>query len=116
MMAIDNKLSWHSLSDLAIIQELGKYLKKERMQKNLTQEQLAERAGLDRSTISQIENGRIATLSSFVQILRALEKLDILDVFQVKTQISPLKMLEMEQSQRMRVRSKSSDEKGKSSW
>ena len=110
--------NWYSLSDTAIIQELGKYLKNERMQRNWTQGQLAERTGLDRSTISQIENGRIATLMSFVQLLRALEKLDILNAFQVNKQVSPLQMLKAEQAQRIRIRNRNThnNNKDQSSW
>ncbi len=118
-MTVMSNRNWYSLSDTAIIQELGKYLKSERMQRNWTQGQLAERTGLDRSTISQIENGRIATLMTFVQLLRALEKLDILNEFQVKRQVSPLQMLKMEQAQRKRIRNKNTpnnNNKDQSSW
>ncbi len=103
-MAESNKISWYGLSDNAIIQELASYLKKERVQKNMTQTELSEKTGLNRSTISQIENGRISTLLSFIQILRALEKLDFLNSFQTKASISPIQMLKLEQSQRLRAR------------
>lgn len=115
-MSTSNNVSWYSMSDLAIIQDLGKYLKNERIQKNWTQSQLAEHTGLDRSTISQIENGRISTMMSFIQILRALEKLDVLNIFQVRKQISPLQMLKMEQNQRKRVKRINIGRKGNSSW
>jgi transcriptional regulator with XRE-family HTH domain len=117
MMAISNKISWYGLSDGAIIKELAAYLKKERIQKNMTQLELAEKSGLDRSTISQIENGRISTLLSFIQILRALDQLEVLNLFQAKAQISPIQMLKAEQRQRLRARrSNINDDKGASSW
>lgn len=36
---------------------LGTHIQSQRLHKNLTQEQLAERAGIDRSTVQRIEAG-----------------------------------------------------------
>ncbi len=116
-MALDNKISWYSMSDAAIVRELANYIRKERLDKNMTQNDLAEKTGLDRSTISQIENGRISTMMSFVQILRALDQLDILNVFQRKSQVSPMQMLKLEQAKRIRARkSNNNNNKEKSPW
>jgi len=66
------------MSDPAIIKELGQQLKRLRLKSNLTQQELSERSGLFRSTISEIENGRIASILSLIQILRALNQLELL--------------------------------------
>ena len=116
-MSTGNISDWYSLSDMAIVQELGKYLREERLLRNWTQRQVAEKTGLDRSTISQIENGRISNLLSFVQILRALEKLEGLSVFRTAVQISPMQMLRLEQQRRQRARPANPDtEQSGSSW
>ncbi|MEU7149236.1 helix-turn-helix transcriptional regulator [Streptomyces sp. NPDC045456] len=39
---------------------VGEQIRRVRRQRSLSQEQLAERAGLDRKTVSRIENGRIS--------------------------------------------------------
>lgn len=65
----------HELSDRQILVELGRFIKTTRLQQNKTQQQIAEIAGVNRSTIVQIENGSGSTMLSFIQVLRALEEL-----------------------------------------
>ncbi len=60
------------LSNTQIEIELGKRLRAERLERNLTQEEVAERSGLSRRTITAIENGEGSSLSSLVALLRAL--------------------------------------------
>lgn len=45
-------------SDKRVLKQLGATIAKLRTQKRLTQEQLAERAGLDRMTVAFVEGGR----------------------------------------------------------
>lgn len=96
-------MNWYNLSDPAIVREIGKNLKQLRLSKNITQSQLAQIAGLDRVTISKLENGRAATLLTFIQLLRALNELDLLNVFNVEPQISPLQVAEMQANYRVRA-------------
>lgn len=52
---------------------LGDRIRVARLQENLTQERLAERAGVDRSTIQRIERGTTdAKFSNLVRIARVL--------------------------------------------
>jgi transcriptional regulator with XRE-family HTH domain len=90
MSQASNKSDWYGMSDPAIIQELGVQLKRIRLRKNMSQQQLAVKSGLYRSTISEIENGRTASLLSFIQVLRALEKLDLFDFLVESPVVSPL--------------------------
>ena len=83
-------------------------LKQTRLNKNLTQEKLAEKAGLDRSTVSQLENGRAATLLTLVQVLRALERLELLNHFMEEKLISPIAALKLQGKNRKRVTSNKS--------
>lgn len=109
---------WHAMSDPAILELLGKYIQQTRLQQNKTQEQVATAAGLNRSTVVQIENGGGGTMISFIQILRALEQLQILENFEVKQQISPLQLAKLEQNKRQRASAKkvSQNKKTKSDW
>ena len=61
-----------------------------RLNARITQSQLAEQAGLSRSTITMLETGKGGTLSSLVAMLRCLQKLNILDSFATAAPISPL--------------------------
>lgn len=94
------------MSDVAIVKHLGNFLKQVRIQQNKTQAQLAEDAGLNRWTISQIENGESITLMSLIQILRALDSLYVLDTFEISNEISPLEYAKLKKNQRVRVRNK----------
>lgn len=109
---------WHSMSDPAIIELLGKFIQQTRLQHNKTQQQVATAAGINRSTMVQIENGSGGTMISFVQILRALEQLQILDYFEVKQQISPLQLAKLEHNKRQRASPKKESQikKPKSDW
>ena len=109
---------WHAMSDPAILELLGKYIQQIRLQQNKTQQQVATAAGINRSTMVKIENGGGGSMISFVQILRALEQLQILEHFEVKQQISPLQLAKLEQNKRQRASSKKEGQhkKPKSDW
>jgi transcriptional regulator with XRE-family HTH domain len=81
---------WYAMSDPAILETLGAFIRKTRLEKNKTQQDIALAAGINRSTMVQLEKGGGATLVSFVQVLRALEQLHLLQAFQKQIQISPL--------------------------
>lgn len=102
MMEKGNK-KWHRSSDPALLKLLGAYLKDLRLLQNKTQQEVATIAGLNRSTLVQIENGGGSTLLSFIQILRALEHLHVLEVFEVEKQWRPLLLAKMENSKKARA-------------
>jgi transcriptional regulator with XRE-family HTH domain len=106
MMLKDNFINWYNMSDPIIVKQIGIQLKKMRLRKNITQEKLAATSGLNRATISQLENGRAATLLTLVQVLRALEKLDLLNLFSDEPDISPLEAAKLKRSIRMRASTK----------
>ena len=114
---ISNRLA---MADPAIVKEICHSLKQMRLSKNMTQEELAEKSGLNRVTISRMEAGRAATLLTVVQVLRALDKLDILDVFREESKISPLQLLKLQAKQRQRASSArkktSANKEEKSKW
>ena len=60
------------LTDDAIATELGRRLAQTRLELNLTQAQVAERAGVSRRSLVDLENGRLANMRGFLRVLRAL--------------------------------------------
>ena len=61
-------------TDQAILAELGVRLARERLERNLTQAQLATQAGVSKSTVQRLESGSVATqLSGFIRVCRVLE-------------------------------------------
>ncbi len=102
---VNTNKNWRALTDKAIIREIGAYVKHYRLQQNKTQALIASQAGLNRWTISQLENGEAISLQSLIQILRALDLLHIFDVFKIEKQLSPLRMAKLEHQERKRARS-----------
>ncbi len=110
---------WHAMSDPAVLELLGKFIQQTRLQQNKTQQQVATAAGINRSTMVQIENGGGGTMLSFLQILRALEQLELFQNFEIKQpQASPLQLAKLEQNKRQRARNtiETKNKKPKSDW
>ncbi|MBE9549644.1 MAG: helix-turn-helix transcriptional regulator [Proteobacteria bacterium] len=84
-------IDYYIVSDTTILKELGARLRKLRLRKNITQEDLAERSLLSVGTIKSLEAGN-GKLSTLVAILRELSALDQLNQFIPPVNISPLKM------------------------
>ena len=108
MAPTSNNKDWNKLGDPAIVRELCGNLKQMRLSKNWSQSELAKHSGIDRVTISRMENGRASTLLTFVQILRALDNLYVLNVFNEEPEVSPLKLLKLQAKERKKASHKRS--------
>ena len=97
------KKDWYGMSDNAIIREMAAFVKQCRLKKNYTQTGLSEKAGISRSTLSDFEHGNPVSLTSFIQLLRALNQLELLNDFTERTVISPLQMAKLEAKKRKRA-------------
>lgn len=109
----NTSIDWVQMPDVAIVKQIGRYIRHIRLQQNKTQAQLAEMAGLNRWTISQIENGESVTLMSLIQILRALDSLYVLNIFEVSDEISPLEYAKLKKQQKERVRNRTTNTQDK---
>jgi transcriptional regulator with XRE-family HTH domain len=91
-------------SDRAMLQLIGKRLAHLRLYKNLTQQQLAEQAGLGLRTVQRLELGASATqLSGFVRVCRVLGLMEQLDAIIPEPAISPMAQLKRQGQQRKRA-------------
>ena len=99
-------MDYYGMSDKAILVELGTRLKSKRLRKNLSQQELAERAGLSRNTISDMEGGGSTTLHNFIRTLRALDSLDDLKHLLPDPGISPVQLLRLKGKVRKRATGK----------
>ncbi len=107
-------MDYYTASDNAILKELGERLRKLRLRKNITQEDLAERTLLSVGTIKSLEAGK-GKLSTLVAVLRELGALDQLAQFIPPVTISPIKMAEASsKSSGKRERASGAGRKGKS--
>lgn len=102
-------MDWNSLSNDSVIQVISKRLKAHRINKKLTQQQLADRAGVSLFTIAQIEKGKSVSLSMLIPVLRVLRLIDNFELLVPEPQISPIALLKQKQVSVKRVRSKTSN-------
>ncbi len=119
-MTEENSIYRIKRSDDAIIKLIGNFIKQHRLQQNITQQQLATKAGINRTTLSDLELGRRCQLLTLIQVLRILNKLYIFDSFDYRPQISPIQLAEMEMKLRKRAKNKKGNNeappKKKSDW
>jgi len=92
-------------------------VKHQRLAQNKTQAQIAEHAGINRWTLSQIENGEPVTLTSLIQILRALDLLHLFKIFEFEDEMSPIERAKRDKKKRKRARNADSQvEEPKTDW
>ncbi len=96
-------------NDKSIMQQIGKFVKRQRVKKGLTQQELSEQAAMSRSTLSLMERGENIVLLNLVKVLRILDVLHVFKAFDTPTLISPFLLAEAEQKERKRVRNNSKD-------
>lgn len=84
----------YALTDGAILVQIGAKLKEERVERNLSQKDLATACGLSAFSISQMENGHNTSLLSLIMVLRALNRLEILEELLRERPVSPVAMSE----------------------
>jgi len=114
---VNTKFSY-SMSNEALLRLLGTQIRQIRLNKNLSQTELGKSAGLSRSAISDIESKGMGTMTSFIQILRALEKIEILNQFITEAPVSPIQIAKLQGKARKRASSDQQTEENKevSEW
>lgn len=84
----------------------GQQLRELRLRRNIDQRQFAEQAGVALNAVKNLENGRGATLTSLVKVLRALGRADWLETLAPTVTISPMQMLKAKQPRQRASKSK----------
>lgn len=102
-------MDWYALSDVAAVKEIGRNLQLIRLNQNISQQEVAHQTGLSRLTISQVENGRPASTLTLVQLLRALGRLDVMEVLEQSATISPLQAARLARQRRQRASRREED-------
>lgn len=113
---MENISNINRMTDKAIVAYLGNFVHQKRINQDKSQSQLATEAGINRSTISQIENGEPITLISLIQLLRALDCLEVFNSFEIKNVISPIALAKLEKKQRKRASGNTNNTKNESEW
>lgn len=97
-------MDWYSMSDPAIVAELGKRIKEYRIHKNYTQAELAEKAGISVLSVQNLEKGSPVSLSTLIPLFRQLNLLGNLDHLVPEPPVSPIKILKLKGKIRIRVK------------
>jgi len=97
-------IDWVSMSDAALAQTIGTFVKHHRLAQNKTQEDVANAANISRSTLSLLEKGEAVTVPTLLQVFRVLDLLYIMNSFKIQEEISPLELAKQEQQKRQRAR------------
>ena len=92
-----------AMTDKAILEEMGSRIERMRLNQNMTQIALLQRAGVARNVVQQLESGHGCRLDNLVRVLRALGALDALDAFLPVPAISPLQLAKLQGRERQRA-------------
>ena len=77
-------------SDEKILMEIGERLKAERIRSGYTQSTLAKESGVAKSTIERLEKGESVQFLNLIKILRALNRVNSLDLLLPSKQKTPM--------------------------
>ena len=97
-------------SSEAIIEALCRRLEEIRLSRNVSQAGLAEEAGVSRSTMTRIADGKPISLDSFVRVMQALRLTSHLAALLPDPSVRPVDRVRFGGSQRRRARPKSDSE------
>jgi len=91
-------------ADTAVLTEIGQRLARLRLEQNLTQVQLAEQAGVSKSTVQRLESGDVSPqLSGFIRVCRVLDLMERFDLLVPEPVPSPVEQLKLGGKRRKRA-------------
>lgn len=96
----------HFMSDEEIIRSLGQRIQQYRLSQNLTQHEVAEHAGISRSSIRKIEAGESVSTSVLTAALRTLRLLEPFYHFVPEVEVNPYEAIVNPAPTRKRARKK----------
>ena len=95
-------MDFHSMTDSAIAEEIGRRIRELRLRKNWTQKAIADFSGLSIQAVQSAEKGQ-STMATVIKILRPLKSLDTLNNFILEVPISPIQLMELKGKTRQRA-------------
>src|SRR5512133_3741232 len=94
------------VADDAVLTELGGRLARLRLERNLTQAEVAARAGVGKRTVERLESGSVATqLAGFIRVCRVLDLVERFDLLVPESVPSPIAQLKLAGRKRQRASS-----------
>ncbi len=106
-------ISHTAFSEEALLAEFGKRIAGYRLNNNWTQADLAQKAGVSKSTVEHIEKGQSVQISNLLKILGAFDlQNQFLEIIPRQTP-SPMELLRLSQMQQASQRKRASKPRGK---
>jgi len=90
------------MTDKALALEIGARIKRLRLRRNRTQQQVATAAVVSLNVVKALEAGK-GKLSSLIAVLRELQALDDLEQFIQAPEVSPLELVKQQGKKRQRA-------------
>lgn len=104
------------LSDEAIHELIGTRLRRERLDRNLTTVEVAERAGIAERTVRAVEEGRPFTTTTLLSMLRAYGLLSRIEALFPEPGPSPIQLAERQGEPRRRASRRGTTEQSGWEW
>ena len=95
----------NSLTDEAILAELGARITRRRLDLQMTQAAVAQKAGVAKRTLERMEAGETADMSTMIRIFRVLDLLPALDQALPESKPGPIELMEHKGKERQRASS-----------
>ena len=89
-------------SDEAVLHGLGERLARARLDRNLTQAQLAREAGVSKRTIVRLEAGQSTQVTNLIRVLRVLDLVNEFEAIGAEPETSPIEQLATDRSSKRR--------------
>ncbi len=105
-----------SLTDDAVLAELGARISSRRLELQLTQAAVAEQAGIAKRTLERMEAGQTSQLSTLVRVLRVLDAASGLDNLLPPTGPRPMDLLKHKGKIRKRASGRRAATPGDKPW
>jgi len=80
----------------AVETRIGRAIRELRIDAGYSQDELADRTSLSRSAIQSLETGAGSRLATVIRVLRALDRLDVLDDLTPRIGPTPMELLQAE--------------------
>ncbi|TDR16780.1 helix-turn-helix transcriptional regulator [Marinicella litoralis] len=95
-------MNFNSMTDQAVAKELGRRIEQLRLERDLTQQAVADEVGLSRISYRRLEAGE-AKLVNVVAVLRVFGQVSLLDHAIPDTVFSPMEQLKLQGKKRQRA-------------
>lgn len=95
-------MNFESMTDKAVAAEIGERIEQLRLERNMTQQAVADAIGISRVSYGKLEAGE-AKFVNVIAALRALGQLALVESFVPESTFSPMELLKMKGRQRRRA-------------